>query len=144
MEKKFKSLYKIDLILLSLFSLIFRISISIDIFQKKIRNLVSTSEIALTIKGSGDQYILNNDNLYIDNKYFNFTHTPDQILINGILQNYTGYMVYNLENEVNIIILKFNDPLPDCNAMFYNLNNIIEIDLSKFDSSMVTEMACMF
>ena len=141
MERNLKNLYKVDLILLSLIILI---SLSKEIFQKNIRNLLFSSEITITIKGSGDQYILNNDSLYIDYKYFNFTHIPDQILVNGDLQDYTGYIVYNLDKEENNITLIFNEPLTDCNAMFYNLNNITKIDLSKFDSSMVTEMACMF
>ena len=144
MEKDLKYVCKVDLILLPLFLLLIRNVLSKEIFQKKKRNYLFSSEITITIKGSGNQYILNNDSLYIDNKYFNFTHIPDKILINGDPQNYTGYMVYNLEKEENDITLIFNDLLTDCNAMFYNLSNIIKIDLSKFDSSMVTEMACMF
>ena len=144
MENNLIYLYRVDLILLHLILLLIQITLSKEIFKKQAKNLLFTSEITLTIKGSGDQYILNNQSLYIDYKYFNFTQIPNQILINGNPQDYTGYMVYNLEKEENNITLIFNDLLTDCNAMFYNLSNIIKIDLSKFDSSMVTEMACMF
>ena len=110
----------------------------------KLRKLESISEITITIVGKGDQYILNNNNVEIDNYQYIFSSQPDQILINGIIQNYKGFMVYNLEKEENIITMKFNNFLKECNAMFYNLSNIVKIDLSKFDSSKVTGMAAMF
>ena len=107
-------------------------------------NALSISEITITIIGAGDQYILNNKSLQIDNINYTFSDIPDQILINGVLQNYKGNMVYNLEKEENIITMKFNNLLTKCNLMFYNLDNIKEIDLSKFDSSKVTEMVGIF
>ena len=108
------------------------------------RNLLSVSEITITIIGSGDQYILNNKTLEINKISYNFNHIPDEILINGERQNYTGIVVYNLEKEENIITMKFNESLTECNLMFYNLTNITEIDLSNFDTSKVTEMVGMF
>ena len=112
--------------------------------KSNLRNLLFVSEITLTILGKGDQYILSNKSTIIDNKEYSFNYIPDQILINGILQNFTGNMVYNLEKDENIINIKFNNLLEDCNLMFYDMNNIIKIDLSKFDSSKVTEMIGMF
>ena len=53
-------------------------------------------------------------------------------------------MVYNLENETNEIKMIRNDYLTSCIAMFSDLENIIYIDLSKFDSLKVTDMSCMF
>ena len=108
------------------------------------RKILSVSEITLTLRGSGNQYILNNSNASFDKNFYIFDKSPDQILINGVLQNYTGNMVYNLVNEENIITLKFNDLLTDCSAMFSKLSNIIKIDLSKFDSSKVTQTVGMF
>ena len=95
-------------------------------------NALSISEITITIIGTGDQYILNNKTFVIDNINYTFSDIPDQILINGVLQNYKENMVYNLEKEENIITMKFNHLLTKCNLMFYNLDNIKEIDLSKF------------
>ena len=108
------------------------------------RNLLSVSEITITIIGSGDQYILNNKSVEINKISYNFNHIPDEILINGERQNYSGIVVYNLEREENIITMKFNESLTECNLMFYNLTNITEIDLSNFDTSKVTEMVGMF
>ena len=104
MEKNVKYLNKLCLNILSLI-LLFQISLSKEIFNHKIRNLLSASEITLTIKGSGDQYILNNVSFYIDNKNLSFNHIPDQILINGEPKDYTGYMVYNLEKEETIYFI---------------------------------------
>ena len=54
------------------------------------RNLLSVSEITITIIGTGDQYILNNKTTQINKISYNFNQTPDEILINGERQNYSG------------------------------------------------------
>ena len=105
--------------------------------------LNTTSEITITIKGIGYQQILSNDNRCFVNNV-NFNSFPNQIFINGVLQNYTGKKVYNLQNQTNNITMKWNYQLTNCNIMFSGLTNIIKIDLSKFDSSKVTDMRCMF
>ena len=96
--------------------------------------------IIITIKGKGNQHILNNKT--IDNFYFN--NTPSTILVNGITQNYTGFIVYNLTKQQNIITIKWNYTFINCNLMFYNLSNITKIDLSQFNSSKVINMNYMF
>ena len=143
---KFKKIYSYkNFFILALVFILLSIQTSLSNEKiLKLRKLESISEITITIVGKGDQYILNNNNVEIDNHQYIFSSQPDQILINGIIQNYKGFMVYNLEKEENIITMKFNNFLKECNAMFYNLSNIIKIDLSKFDSSKVTGMAAMF
>ena len=110
--------------------------------EKIIRKLYSYNEVIITIKGTGNQNILSQSNNCGDSAGFN--SIPDQILINGVLQNYTGKMVYNLENEFNNITLRWNSSLKDCNVMFSQISNIISFDFSKFDTSQVTDMRCMF
>ena len=105
--------------------------------------LNTTSEITITIKGIGYQQILSNDNRCFVNNV-NFNSFPNQIFINGVLQNYIGNMVYNLKNQTNNITMKWNHQLTNSKNTFYNLENITKIDLSKFDSSKVTDMRCMF
>ena len=97
--------------------------------------LSALSEITITINGTGDQKIISDRT---------FNNTPNQIYVNDILQNYTGYMVYNLKNNINKIRMEWNYTLINCNFMFYHLENIIEIDMSKFDSSKVINMKYMF
>ena len=112
---------------------------------QNLKLLQSSSEITIKLKGTGNQYILNNNNnLTIEGEFYIFNEIPDKILVNGVLQDYTGNMVYNLKKEENIITMLFNNLLNDCNLMFFNLPNILEIDLSKFDSSKVTGTAGMF
>ena len=115
-----------------------------NIKTKTIRILQSVSQITITIKGKGNQYILNDKNITYNKNGYIFNNIPDQIIVNGKPKNYTGIMVYDLEQEENVITMKFNNLLTNCNAMFGYLNNITRIDLSKFDSSKVTVMAVMF
>lgn len=113
--------------------------------SQKLIILQSSSEIRIKLKGDGDQFIINdNISLTIDYDNYNFNEVPDKILINGIAQDYVGNKVFNLGKEENIITIIFNKPLNSCNLMFYNLSNILEVDLSKFDSSQVTSIAGMF
>ena len=125
--------------------IIFLIKISLSFGGiPKLKKLEFASEITLTILGAGDQYILNNKNHTMESIEYSFDQMPDQILVNGEPQNYKGIMVYNLKKEENIITMKFNNILNSCNIMFLNLTNITKIDLTKFDSSKVREMAGMF
>ena len=72
------------------------------------RNLSFSSEITLTIIGKGDQYILNNGSCLIDDINYYFNEKPEEIFINGVLQSYSGNIVYNLQDEKNAITIKFN------------------------------------
>ena len=91
------------------------------------------SEIQLIIQGSGNQNILNSG----------FYTEPSEVYINGD-KDESCKKVCNLAGEKNLITLRFKDQIMNCSKMFYNLNNIIEIDLSNFDFSMVTNMYSMF
>ena len=65
-----------------------------------------------------------------------------EIFINGEATNFSNFFYPKvIENE---IILKFKTPLKDCSYMFYNCNNIYQIDLSQFNTSNVKNMESMF
>ena len=100
------------------------------------------SEITITIKGKGNQQIISSKTRGCN--YENSYNIPDHILINGILQNYSGNMAYNLTNDLNNITLQWEHPLTNCNCMFNELKNITKADLSKFDTSQLTDVGCMF
>ena len=93
-------------------------------------------EIKIIINGTDTQQILNNE-------YFNGGE-PNQILINGILQNYTDYFIYNLTENNNVITMRWDIKLTSCNYMFEDLKNITEFDFSNFDTSKVEGMHWMF
>ena len=100
-------------------------------FYKKL-NLVS--EITMKISLTGNQQILSE--IYND-------ELPDKIYVNNIETNGKSKIVKLDENE-NTIKLVWNSPIHLCNGMFYQLSNINEIDLSKFDTSLITDMSSMF
>ena len=125
----------------------------------KINKLISDSEIILTVLGTDKQQILNSG----------FNQEPSEILINGNKINKTDYYVDDLKLEENNITIRFNKTLTNYFRMFYGLsnikkiifsifdfsgtntasmlrgcNNLISLDLRKFDTSSVTNMGCMF
>ena len=94
-----------------------------------------SNEITMKIIGISPQNIL----------YSSYPKKPDEILVNGNPDNIDEEnRINNLQNGENTIIMKWNDKLTDCNSMFRDLSNIIEIDLTKFDSSEVLTMDNMF
>ena len=105
--------------------------------KKRLSDFSSLNEIFIKINGSGTQKILNSDYIY----------KPSQVYVQG---NSTSYLVddYNriagLQNNENTIIMKWDDKLQNCSYMFSGLNNIIEVDLSKFDISEVRITKFMF
>ena len=109
--------------------------------EKKLLNCIS--EINITIKGTGTQQILSSCP-GCGHSSTDFNSLPNETLVNGISQSNIEKYVYNLEKETNIITMRWNYQLTDCTGMFYNLKNIISIDLSNFDSSQVTNFECMF
>ena len=112
------------------------------ILNKKIENIRQLNlpwEISLKIKGTGQQNILSDQ----ANNGKSFVNAPSEILVNGNIQTPTGYKV-DLTEEINYITIKWYNSFSNCNLMFFNLENILEIDLSNFDSSQVTCMLKMF
>ena len=83
------------------------------------------------------------------NEEINVTHSefvscPDEIYLNDIkiAEEECSLIMQNKGNYTFKII--WYNKLTTCQRMFYNLSNIINIDLSKFDSSLVTDMTQMF
>ena len=105
----------------------------------KISNFLSDSEIILTIKGKGNQPILNNKTIIFsqlnDGINYKYNDSPSEIFINGKRINKIDFYIYNLESEENNILIKFNKTITNCNVMFYGLSNITKIIFKKFDFS---------
>ena len=101
--------------------------------KSKLRNINYDSYIIISIKGNGTQSILY--------KYF---IKPNQIIINGIPQNYKDTYVYNLTKEDNNITIIWDHQLNTSFKMFCGLSNIKIIDLSNFDTSEITSMQSLF
>ena len=110
-------------------------------FRYKLITLQFDSEIKLTIKGKGNQYILNKGipkNVDFDGPI------PDKIFINGDSQIINNSMLYYLSEEYNNITLIWDSPLNSTSLMFCEVSNITKIIVSHFDSTRLKEMNNMF
>ena len=126
-----------NFLLFQIFILINTILLVNSQYIKKIKNrrLHFSNEITIKTLGNEKKNILNSE----------FASKPDQIYLNGVLST------INSENEIaslpegeNNIRMVWNSQIENCASMFDGLDNIIEVDLSKFDSSKVTSMFYMF
>ena len=108
----------------------------IQILSKNKFSLIqyNISKITLKVKGIGTKIIFGN---------FSTNYFPNKVLINEVLQKAVNYSYYfpKLENKVELI---WNNTIKNTDYMFRKCSDIIEIDLSNFDSSKVTTMASMF
>ena len=98
-----------------------------------LRKLLLYNEITLIIKGNGVHQS------YLDS----LIPTPTHLTINGIEEK-MPQKNYMFTEEENTLIFSWAQPLTSCVNMFYNFENIISIDLSKFDTSKVKDMSSMF
>ena len=119
----------------SLFNVIIS-SLNLNVKCKKGNFLYRQSEIFLKINGTGNNNILSND--------FFKRYNKCEIYINDSLQDEikSGYDFNN--SEFYNIKIKWNISISNTEKMFYNCKQIIEIDLSNFDTSQVTNMSYMF
>jgi len=116
------------------------------------------NEIQLTVKVEKDDinrqiYFLDNSNnrYNINGKLEEHHHdflkelneSNVELYIDDKKYNYQKYFIPEKEGLYNIL-LKFNILMTDCSFMFYNCNNIINLDLSSFNSKNVTNMFLMF
>jgi len=103
----------------------------------KVRNLNSEySEITVTILGPVQSKIINILDPF-----------PSKIIINKIdvTQSAPRDLIYNFTERIEYtIVLQYNSSFTTCANMFRENDNIIKIDLSKFDSSKVTDTSSMF
>ena len=129
----FQNVALVNYIFINLFFKVISKEVTND--NNKNRKLELSNEIKIRILGKGDQYILNSG----------FSSKCTEITINdkpGVLEE--NNMVSNLENEENIIVMKWDYKLTNCRMMFMDLTNLIEIDLSNFDASELQSMSEMF
>ena len=108
---------------------------------------------------SEDSYIIvkvknGNNNIYADKKninldtnqysiFFNDFDEPDEIYIDESKQT-TVTNKYSFNNKINFVKLIFKKPITNIRAMFIDCTKIIEVDLSHFDTSKVTEFVALF
>ena len=102
-------------------------------------DITNYSNITLTIKGLGYNNIFGARDIYA----FKSQYYPNIVIINGIQQNNIS-SGYNFNKTINYVQLIWNNTINDCYYMFFDCVNIIEMDLTYFNTSTVTDMTSMF
>ena len=95
-------------------------------------SLCDNSVITLTIK--------NGNNTFINNKFKNYLF---QVYINDINME-TIETNYNFTEVNNTVKLIFKSKIKNCDQMFFDCNNITEIDFTNFDASEITKLSQTF
>ena len=129
---KFKYNIIIILYLIFILTILIRTILSNEIIFKKRELEEEDFCISLRINITGPQSIINE--LY---------HDKIQVVIEGEEINFTDNKI-NVGENVNIINIKCLDNFTNCDNMFENLTNIIEVNLLNFDISHITSMRKMF
>ena len=101
--------------------------------------LYGKSYIKLKIKNKGKNRVF-----YARDKEFPSSFIPpNEVIINNCRQTDVQYE-YEFQNENNIIILIWYEPLDCLHTAFYQCSNITEVDLSHFDSSSLSNIGGLF
>ena len=102
--------------------------------------LIGKSYIKLKVNGKGINRIFYSK----DNKEINtYPIPPYEVIINNIRKSYVFYE-YEFINDINNVILIWNNPFNNLQALFYKCSNITEVDLSHFDSSSLKYIGRLF
>ena len=139
-KKEISSTRLTKIILKFLLIIIFYNSISLtDETSLGKRILETSSKITMIMNGPGQKKIFGTD--------FNFGNGIEYtVIINDVqepsLSDNGGYQLGKDEN--NNVTLIIQSPISSCANMFKNVKDLIEIDLSEFDSSSVADMNSMF
>jgi surface protein len=101
--------------------------------QSKIRKLEISNEISITILGDGTYQTILGSNVPI----------PNEVIIDGQKMDF-ALTNYKLEESEHNIIFKWNSPFKTCNNMFFNIERVLTVDFSNFDSSQITDVNGIF
>ena len=100
-------------------------------------------EIKDTMKDNGEpeRNVIKEEHHHDFLKELNETNV--ELFINDKKYKYQKYFIPDKDGEYNIL-LKFNILIKDCSFMFYKCSNLINIDLSSFNTQNVTNMSMIF
>ena len=116
------------LIIIKCFNIVFSLN-STSLYRK----LQTIQKIKLKVLLPGSQEIIYPD--YINNL---------QVYVNDELVSIDINNKIDISDSNNIITLQFGISLINCDKMFYGLTNIVEVDLTEFDTSEITSMKSFF
>ena len=90
-------------------------------------------EISLVINGPGVHNFINEA----------FNLNPSEVIVNGD-RRFSCHKSCDFPDGLNNVTIKYSEKINSCENMFKGMTNIVEIDLSKLDTSGVTSMSEMF
>ncbi len=108
------------------------IFIYIPFSENKLRKLDFLNEITLIIK------MTENYKSFLQEDY-----KPNEVIINGVNVEIFAN-IYKFDEPLNTVIIRWNYSFNKTTNMFYNVDILLSIDLSNFDSSKITDMSSMF
>lgn len=114
--------------------ILFHNSVSKNIKRSLIKN---ASEIKIKFESIGMNKYLSDDYSKNKIKSVSISHEKETIY-------FENKLTCDINDDGKTIILIFDESINTCENMFKGLNNIIEVDLSHFDSPKVQSMAHMF
>ena len=119
------------------------------IYRKIIKLLIIINLFYLSLPNNNHLLIKNNfsngsgfKGIYSNSQYFFQNFQPDEVYINGNKEYASSYSYLNQEN--NLVKLVWYIPINDSMRMFDGCSDIIEINLTNFDSSLITRTSYMF
>ena len=129
--------YRNKILYILLLNLIFQIEFNNDFHNNYLLNV---NEITLKVKGTGIQNIL------FDLAINNYDHIPcpSKRYVDDVVQNRNPCYQVNVNKLGSIIKLEWDKPLNSTYALFRECENITEINLTNFDTSLVIDMSNMF
>ena len=141
-NKRIKFLVKYTIYLLNFIEIIIYIILLnliniISLDDRNSFNEYKAYNITLKIKGTGTKKI------FSSSIFFQSNYHPDEVYINGYKQDNVKYS-YELNQTYNFIGLTWNKLIDNTRYMFEGCSDIIEIDLSNFNTSIVVYMNHMF
>ena len=98
----------------------------------------NSSSIKLKVKGIGYKYVF-----CPYNENFNISYYPNEIYINGNLQNTINSKYYFNKSDNNVELIWYNN-INNPSHLFYGCVDVTEIDLSYFNTSEAIDMVYMF
>ena len=114
--------------------------------------MINLLSIVLTKKTNNSKRILN-DRLTINmkvisqnkTKIINSKYIPNRVYINGIESTIDKIGIINFNNTgIYNVSIEYDNKLVVIDKMFMDMENLLEVDFSNFDSSSVTSMKAMF
>ena len=112
----------------------------------EVNKYLNKNEIELTLEI--DKFDINKKIYFIDNtpyhdKIKEMNKLNTKIYINDKYQKYKKYFIPKKEGIYSIKLI-FNFLIKDCSYMFYNVKQLISVDLSSFDTTNIINMEYMF